>query len=145
MVDKSLILNSIKKHYKFKYDSEFADFLDIKRQTLSSWFSRNTFDIELLYSKCSELNPHWLLTGKGEMLLTNSNQQQPTATPTGDLEKDLVAKFSNVRKEDIAIYVAIKEDEFMEIPVFSNIIEKNVSKKILSVIQSGGLKDFLNS
>lgn len=69
--DKTLILNKLKNHYSFKKDSDFARFLEIKPQTLASWYSRNTFDIELLYSKCVEINPDWLLSGKGEMLRKN--------------------------------------------------------------------------
>ncbi len=67
-INKSLILNDIKRYKKFNSDAEFARFLEIKPQTLASWHSRNTFDIELLYAKCEDLNPEWLLTGKGKML-----------------------------------------------------------------------------
>lgn len=66
--DKSLVLNQIKLHLGFDKDKQFADFLGIKPQTLSSWQSRNTYDTELLYSKCSDLNPSFLLTGEGELL-----------------------------------------------------------------------------
>ncbi|PHS03515.1 MAG: hypothetical protein COA88_15710 [Kordia sp.] len=144
MLDKSLILKSLKKELGFKYDSDFAKYLDILPQTLASWHKRNTYDVDLLYTKCKGIDANYLLTGKGEILLTNNNQQQPTVAPTGDLEKDLVAKFSNVRKEDIAIYVAIKEKEFMNIKIFSNIIDKRVTEKILDIVKSGGLKEFLN-
>ncbi len=64
-IDKSLILNKIKDSYFFKKDTDFANFLGIKRQTLSSWHSRNTFDIELLYAKCVNINADFLITGKG--------------------------------------------------------------------------------
>lgn len=67
-MDKSLILNEIKKHYFFKTDKEFAEFLGIKPNTLSSWVSRNTMDFELIIAKCSFIDANWLLTGKGNML-----------------------------------------------------------------------------
>lgn len=67
-IDKSLILNEIKKHYSFKKEIDFANFLDVKPQTLASWHSRNVFDIELLYEKCNEISAEFLLTGKGEIL-----------------------------------------------------------------------------
>lgn len=66
-IDKALILNEIKLKKNFKTDSDFAKFLGIKPQTLSSWYSRNMFDIELLYSKCVDINANWLLTGEGSM------------------------------------------------------------------------------
>jgi len=73
-MDKKLILSEIKLHYKFKSEVEFAQFLDIRPQTLSSWYARNTFDIELLYAKCVDINPDWLLTGRGKMLRSESKQ-----------------------------------------------------------------------
>lgn len=68
---KSLILSEIKYHYNFKSDAQFARFLGIKPQTLASWQARGSFDIELLYSKCREINPGWMISGEGEMLLSN--------------------------------------------------------------------------
>jgi phage repressor protein C with HTH and peptisase S24 domain len=65
-LDKSLILNTIKEHYNFKSDAEFARFLGIKPQTLASWHTRNTYDYELLYSKCVGLNGEFLLSGTGD-------------------------------------------------------------------------------
>ncbi len=66
------MLDEIKIHYGFKKDAELADFLEITRQTLSNWKSRNSFDAELIYSKCGEVNPAWLLTGDGPMLQKDS-------------------------------------------------------------------------
>jgi phage repressor protein C with HTH and peptisase S24 domain len=66
-INKSLILNALKAHYGFTSDSDFAEFLGIKRQTLSSWHNRNTFDIDLLYAKCVNIDGNFLLTGKGEI------------------------------------------------------------------------------
>ncbi len=66
-INKSLILNKIKSFYGFDSDTEFANYLGIKRQTLSSWHKRNTFDIELLYAKCVKIDGNFLLTGSGEL------------------------------------------------------------------------------
>lgn len=65
---KSLILNDIKSYFNFKNDAEFARFLGIKPQTLSTWHSRNTFDTELLYAKCKVIDANWLLTHDGPMI-----------------------------------------------------------------------------
>lgn len=72
IVDKSLILNRLKKHLKIGTDKEFAEFLEIKPTTLSMWHKRNTMDIELIFTKCDFLNAEWLLTGEGEMLKENT-------------------------------------------------------------------------
>lgn len=76
IIDKSLILNKIKSHYKFSSDAEFARFIGIKPQTLSTWHNRNMFDIELMYSKCVDIDANWLLTGEGEM--TKSKRVEAT-------------------------------------------------------------------
>jgi hypothetical protein len=76
MNNKGLILNEIKSHYKFKSDADFARFLGIKPQTLSSWHTRNTFDYELIYAKCVGIDANWLLTGSGSML-RNSHMEVP--------------------------------------------------------------------
>jgi repressor LexA len=67
-MDKTLIIKEIKEHYNFKKDSELAKHLGISSQVLTNWKSRNTYDAELIYTKCLEINPEWLLTGKGDML-----------------------------------------------------------------------------
>jgi phage repressor protein C with HTH and peptisase S24 domain len=63
-LDKTLVLNKLMKHYGFRGNTEFANFLGIKPQTVSSWFSRNTYDTELLYAKCVNIDAHFLLTGE---------------------------------------------------------------------------------
>ena len=80
-MDKSLILNEIKKHFGYKKDADFARYLGISPQTLSSWYSRNTFDIELLYAKCRDVEAHYLLTGEGPMLRSDLPAAHPAKEP----------------------------------------------------------------
>ncbi len=68
-MDKSLILNQIKKYYNKNSDAEFARFLGISAQNLYTWTKRNTFDAQLILAKCPELNANWLLTGEGKMCI----------------------------------------------------------------------------
>lgn len=63
-MDKKLIINKIQDEYHLQKDADFAEMLGISKQTLSNWKSRNSFDIELLYTKCEFINPVFLLTGK---------------------------------------------------------------------------------
>lgn len=72
-MDKKLILNKLQEHYKFKKDIDFADFLGVSGQVLSKWKTRNTYDIELLYTKCIEISPDWLITGKEPMIKPQEN------------------------------------------------------------------------
>jgi hypothetical protein len=48
--------------------ARFASMLGIKPQTINTWLARNTFDPELIYSKCEGISGDWLLSGEGEML-----------------------------------------------------------------------------
>lgn len=73
-MDKTIMLDRIKDYYSFQTDVDFAKFLGITPQVLSNWKSRNSFDAELLYNKCSELNPSWLLCGK-EPMITDKIQE----------------------------------------------------------------------
>lgn len=71
-MDKSQIINQIKLHLKINTDSEFAKFIGVSQPTISSWRKRNTFDHELIIAKCKDFNIEWLITGEGEMLNGNS-------------------------------------------------------------------------
>lgn len=68
-MDRELILNNIKNHLGFKKDKDFATFLGINQSVLSNWKKRNTYDIELIHNRCREIDPLFLITGKGKMLL----------------------------------------------------------------------------
>lgn len=71
------------KHYADGNKSRFASMLGVTPQAISAWEKRNTFDIELIYSKCEYLNATWLLTGTGEMFISmepwpqNSSSTEP--------------------------------------------------------------------
>ena len=62
------MLEAIIDHFASGNKSQMARILDITPQAVSTWLSRNTFDQELIYAKCENINPDWLLTGRGSML-----------------------------------------------------------------------------
>lgn len=70
---KGEMLDAIKSHLNMSKNADFARFLGISSQAVSNWYTRNTFDAELLYTKCDFINPAWLLTGKGSMLKDDLN------------------------------------------------------------------------
>lgn len=57
---------------------EFARLLGVTPSTISSWKARNTFDMELVFAKCENVSPSWLLTGEGEMLKKDESPSQET-------------------------------------------------------------------
>lgn len=75
-ITKREMLDEIKSHLNIQKNTDFARFLGISSQAVSNWYARNTFDAELLYTKCDFINADWLLTGKGSML-----KEKPTQTP----------------------------------------------------------------
>lgn len=80
-MDKTIMLDRIKDYYNFQTDVVFAKFLGITPQVLSNWKGRNSFDAELLYNKCPELNPSWLLCGKEPMITEQELQVNEAKSP----------------------------------------------------------------
>lgn len=110
-VDRVLILNEIKSYYNFKTNVEFAGFLGIAPTTLSSWYSRNTFDYELLYAKCEDIDGNWLITGEGTMLkrtLLSNVMVREFNHKTDDVRRSDRVPLYNI--EAVAGVVAIFED-----------------------------------
>ena len=64
----SELLHKIQEYKSFKTKTAFADYLGIKANVLSNWYSRNTFDENIILEKIPEINRVWLLTGEGSML-----------------------------------------------------------------------------
>ena len=67
MGKKEMILALIE-HYSNGNKAQFASLLGITPQGLSTWIKRESFDIELIFSKCEDISAQWLLTGEGEMI-----------------------------------------------------------------------------
>lgn len=55
-------------YYSDGIKAKFAQKLGLKPQTINGWIIRNTFDAELIFSKCEGVSSEWLLTGRGDML-----------------------------------------------------------------------------
>ena len=60
------------KHFADGKKTKFAEMLGISAQGLSSWLSRGTYDIELVYAKCEGVSAEWLMTGEGEIFDTKN-------------------------------------------------------------------------
>ena len=55
-------------HYAEGKPSLFAKYLGVAPSTISTWISRNSLDYDLVFAKCKNISPNWLLTGEGAML-----------------------------------------------------------------------------
>lgn len=71
MVDKKVKKQQIRmlvNYYSNGNKSDFARKIGITPQGLSSWITRGTFDLEIIYSKCENISADWLLSGEGNMI-----------------------------------------------------------------------------
>ena len=82
-MDKKGMLDAIITHYTGGNKAKFAALLGVSAQTISAWGTRNTFDSELIYTKCVGLSSEWLLTGEGPMLRVDDATALPS-TPSTD-------------------------------------------------------------
>lgn len=55
-------------HYCNGKSTVFAKKLGVSPSTISSWLARDSFDYDLIFAKCENILPEWLLTGEGDML-----------------------------------------------------------------------------
>jgi len=68
-------------HFTGGNKAQFANILGVKPQTINTWLSRNTFDAELIYSKCDDISGDWLLSGFGPMLKSVRNEEFAFSDP----------------------------------------------------------------
>lgn len=87
---KVVILDRIKKAYGFKTDAQLADFLGIKSTHLAVWRARDSINLDLIITKCSDLNLNWLLTGQGSMFL--NEQSESNAIQVNNKAEEYAAK-----------------------------------------------------
>ena len=86
-MDKTLILNELKRYKNFRTDKEFADFMGITPQSLSKWYERNFYDIEKLSIIFPEVSAEWLLRGEGDMLRSGIVKECSLVNNVNSLEK----------------------------------------------------------
>lgn len=100
-MDKLLILNKLILHYANGNNGEFAKLLGISQSALSMWKTRGTLDYEKIFTKCENLNPYWLLTGKGEML--NTTESTKDGSDANSLERRLaeIEKKQEIRDKEM--------------------------------------------
>ncbi len=73
------MLEQLIEYYNNGNKSQFSKRLGITPQGISTWLVRNTFDSELIFSKCENVNAEWLLTGEGSMLKEKQPEEKTVA------------------------------------------------------------------
>lgn len=104
--NKKMIINKLIEYYSDGSSSQFAKKLGVKPQTVSTWGSRNTFDIELIFAKCEDVNPLFLLTGKGDVVLKkckNDSNVESISERTEELNFENEICKTSQRKEKLTL------------------------------------------
>lgn len=87
-LNKNQILDRVKEHYRLKNNSKLASFLGIPPTTLSSWYSRNTLDLDILYEKCVEIDWNWLLIGEKNTLFEKESKPMLPKEPLPSINQE---------------------------------------------------------
>ena len=98
---KSEMLECLISYYTDGNKAKFAAKIGVNAQNVSAWIARDTFDAELLFSKCEGVSAEWLLSyGAGEMLARDKqNVDSATNADLIMLCKQLVANYQ--QREDV--------------------------------------------
>lgn len=70
-------LEALIAHYSDGKPTQFAKYIGVAPSTISTWLARDSFDYDLLFAKCENVSPEWLLTGNGDMLKA-TDESEPT-------------------------------------------------------------------
>lgn len=103
---KSEQLERIIEHYAGGNKSKMARLLGVSPQAISTWITRDAYDIELIYAKCENINPEWLLTGKGPMLKSDN-----TSYTLPDNNMPMVAENPSDYIQSNPYYIMYKEKD----------------------------------
>lgn len=99
-MEKKDMLEMLVNYYSDGNKARFAAKLGIKPQAFSMWLSRNSFDAELIYTKCENVSADWLLSsGEGEMIRDTVPRQEASITDSDKLFYQQQIKFLNERVE----------------------------------------------
>lgn len=114
-LDKPMVLDRIKEHYSLKSNADLARFLGVAPNTITNWYGRKTFDLDIIFTKCVGVDFNWLLTGEDSMLRHSKNSEEtklgviPNATPISPAEESIIYKMYKDEKEEKERLVKEKE------------------------------------
>lgn len=106
ILDKALVLDRIKQHYNLKSNADLARFLGVAPNTITNWYGRKTFDLDVIYTKCVDIDFNWLLTGEGFM--SNDSQAPSESQPViSSVEESIIYKMYEKKDAEVG---ALKEE-----------------------------------
>ena len=92
MLNISEILDTVKKIEKISKDTELADVLKVRQSLITMWRKRETVPYENLLHYCElrNIDPLWLLTGKGPKQRAKSPHISTLRNPKLSLMKEVI-------------------------------------------------------
>lgn len=108
------MLEAILSHYTNGNKAKFASILGVSPQTISAWAARSTFDLELIYTKCSDISADWLLTGEGAML-KGKNRSDVSSTCSYS-ESEAIGTSKSMSKSMLTTSSCTSTDRFFNEP-----------------------------
>lgn len=75
-MDKKKILQQLIDYYSAGNKRQFAKMIGMSPSGVSTWMARGTYDVSVILAKCEHVNPAYLLTGEGPMLLPDAPGQR---------------------------------------------------------------------
>lgn len=115
-MDKKERLLALIDYYANGNKTQFAKLIGLSPQGLSSWISRSTFDIDLIYSKCVNISPRWLITGDGDMIdnIQDLGTSTPSALPATSDDASADTPGTAHAPEAVAVSISQKEKQTMK-------------------------------
>lgn len=107
ILDKPMVLERIKQLYALKSNAELARFLGVAPNTITNWYGRKTFDLDIIYTKCVKADFNWLFTGEGSMLRDELQIQSKSLQPAvqQELAGEAAAYYKLFEKKDAEVGV----------------------------------------
>ena len=91
-------VNALISYFSNGNKTAFASKLGLKPQSINNWIARNTFDADLIFSKCDGISAEWLLTGKGDMLINKTETQREDSETERSHIQELIQIIQNQAK-----------------------------------------------
>lgn len=101
-ISKSERVRLLIKHYSNGKQNAFAEKIKVKPQTIHTWLTRDTFDIEKIYEYCEDISAEWLLTGKGSITKKENQYTTLSRNEMVMLDSDVVFSKNRVNYDESA-------------------------------------------
>lgn len=94
------MLECLINYYSNGNQANFASKLGVPAQNINAWLKRNTFNAELIYSKCENVSADWLLSGDGDMIKQQHSVDSQISHKDNELLQACKLLVSNYQQRD---------------------------------------------